>query len=198
MFKISNSKLDTYTQCAKKFEFKYIKNIEEPKSEALQHGVEVHENIENMLLGEKFVNSFETEYVKQFMEVNSLEVVDVERFVYRWCDKVFINGKIDLIAKDDNGNIWVVDWKTGKRYAKPHTKQINLYASMIEEKASFISCVYVSLEKTFTKPYEPTVGASVLEESIQLGEYIKHADSFPAIPSRLCGWCGYNNICDKQ
>ena len=119
-----------------------------------------------------------------------------------------IRGKIDRLEKDDNGNYYVIDYKTGAcdeaENSISENIQMNLYALAIEKKFKKLpheaSLYYVNEDKfiryiitnrqsvdDFKQKLECVI-ASILNEEF---------DANPLQGAWTCRWCPYKNICDE-
>lgn len=97
-----------------------LKEWEDKRKYASDFGTRIHESCEDVLLNNsKFRNKFEDETERSVFNIatsvaqrikDNMEVLDVEKIVFDVDDK--IAGTIDLFAKDKNGVLWIMDWKT--------------------------------------------------------------------------------------
>ncbi|MCF7837240.1 MAG: PD-(D/E)XK nuclease family protein [Candidatus Marinimicrobia bacterium] len=112
-------------------------------------------------------------------------------------------GFIDRIARMPNGVVRLIDYKSGKRVPNPATDmQLRSYAlfALREHRQDAVEICYYDLRAARAKL--ATVHADDLPEieAITVGNInrVKDATRFPAKPSILCGWCGYNQQCDDS
>lgn len=79
------------------------------------------------------------DFLENFDGFHDFDIVDVEKqFELPYKDKFLINGKIDLIAKDKDGNIILVDYKSkgkwkNKAECEEYSKQLYFYAYAIKQ-----------------------------------------------------------------
>jgi len=120
-----------------------------------------------------------------------------------------VRGIIDRLEIDDNGELVVTDYKTGKA-PRANTEQskmggVNLYALLCEKVfgkvPSKVQLLYLS---------EPTSIVSIPTERILIGVQMKsnalhkavatacEKGEFRANVSALCGWCSYRELCPAQ
>lgn len=121
----SQSLLDTYKNCPKKFKFKYIDNIYLEKSnnkESLNKGQDFHlicerffENIETDISDEKYKT-----YINRIQKHIDLKFENLftEYEINYKLDENILVAKFDMIlVKENSVEIW--DWKTNSKKSKP-------------------------------------------------------------------------------
>ena len=113
-------------------------------------------------------------------------------------------GYIDRIDELPNGNLAIVDYKTGqakKDLSTEDKEQLIIYQMAIEEPRLFNrkveKLIYYYLEDGKTQEFVGTQkDKQKLEKSLlERIEKIKNSD-FPPKPSQLCKYCDFNKICD--
>tara|TARA_R110000803_G_scaffold141188_1_gene207672 strand:- start:281 stop:1138 length:858 start_codon:yes stop_codon:yes gene_type:complete len=145
--KISPSKLKTYNECKKKYQFKYVDYLrgiynENSNTDALQYGSYVHkifelgtklETIEELqALAGELRDNYTFSKVKEknlqvilenFFELNKkLETTISNEMVFEMdiTDDFKINGIIDRVVKGKTGKYLVIDYKTSRRPTPKH------------------------------------------------------------------------------
>ena len=139
---------------------------------------------------------------------NPHKVIGVELPFQLKLSGIPIRGKIDRLEQDENGNYYVVDYKTGKCYETDSSIseniQMNLYALAIEEKFKKLplqsSLYYVDDDKMIK--YIISDRRSVDDFKLKLEGVITSIlnEEFEANPLQgawTCRWCSYKNICDE-
>ena len=152
----SASSLQKFDECQKKYEYKYVYHMPEPTPqswEAIALGNFVHKVLEEgVSKGLKSIKEFEdcakTLQMNEFKESNIDEAMQmIKVFVERNKDKynenslveqkisitlegIYFTGYADRIDISDNGEVTIVDYKTGKSEIKPKYRnwQLGLYA----------------------------------------------------------------------
>lgn len=140
------------------------------KDEAAGYGTMAHEIIERFMKEGYWPDDAAWESIP-FEVANSLalfsewwtnaglvEVVEAERYV--WDMEFHYGGTCDLLARDKDGQLWLIDWKTGK----------GIYGTMILQLAAYFNALHklgvkpvgakiVQIGKTDAAPqiYEPTL-----------------------------------------
>ena len=149
------------------------------------------------------ISMLENYYNNVFIKDDS-EIIEVEkRFYFPLNDSFSIQGVIDKISKQPNGLIRLTDYKTGSQIGKPeNSQQLGCYAlwAFKEFKVGKIEACIEALKTGETKT--TVLMSSIVEETKNqiLGDIstICDCNNFVAKPSALCGWCGYNEICDQS
>jgi putative RecB family exonuclease len=121
-------------------------------------------------------------------------------------DTLRLRGIIDRLELDDEGELVVTDYKTGR---VPHEHQersrlggVHFYAFLLErllgQRPARVQLLYLTEPvKITTIPTEQSVRA--LERKVQaVWSAIERAcerENFKPKPSRLCDWCAYQSLC---
>lgn len=143
MPRLSQSKVKTFLRCPKKYEFRYVQNLQpKEKSLPMERGLWIHECLEAFYRGKNwkrtalkklkksFGSLFDEErkalgdlpgevqrivesYVS-FWDDSEWEVLAVEKeFAVKLKSGLVLKGKMDLVIRDDLG-VWVVEHKSNK------------------------------------------------------------------------------------
>lgn len=116
-------------------------------------------------------------------------------------DKIIYRGIIDRIARQPDGTLRVIDYKTGKVGHPLDTLQLPSYGLyvMMHNMDPKVELCYEDLREKQTRVVSVTrKNAKETKDKIKKEiETILNADDvrFVAKPSILCLWCGYNEIC---
>jgi len=143
-FKLSPSKIDTFSDCPRLFYYRYIKKpIPEPPKKAFVIGNAVHMTLELFHSGKDLSSkamsaAFKTAYnryknekpvlnrddwfeikdmIKKYLKYGPKDgkVLSIEQFFsINFEGLVTINGKADRLDRDDKNNLYIVDYKTSK------------------------------------------------------------------------------------
>jgi putative RecB family exonuclease len=136
---------------------------------------------------------------------DALETVANEKYFevdvggrYRFC------GYIDRLARDRDGRLYVIDYKTGKRapqrFEGKEADQLYAYAL-----AMFLEtdCRELELVLEFLRAGTTLRARVSRDEAADIDArlaariaIVEDATVFPPTPGALCDWCGYNDICD--
>lgn len=144
----SYSRYAVYQECPRKFKFKFIDKLPEPPSPALERGAQTHTIAENYIKGNlpakvptelsKFPKVFKElrkEYRKSILGCLVEESWnfrnDWTQTVWNDWDGCWLRIKTDCVVYEDDDDITVIDWKTGKfrpDNSAQYMEQLSLYA----------------------------------------------------------------------
>lgn len=136
---------------------------------------------------------------------NQLETVATEiRFKIRVGGRHLFSGVIDRLARGRDGSLRVVDFKTTSRpptHLDTNTAlQLRAYGIYVLAKHAGarveLRYEYLASGRSLSEPYSPALANATVGELSSKIEAVESASSFPARPSALCEWCGYNDACD--
>lgn len=237
--RISPSKLKVYDTCKLQYKLKYIDFLPEEynstqNTDALEYGKYIHKIFEDGM-GETDVKKLQeiadkvkpnyrvtpekdknTEAsIKNFAKLNeklatACEDVSAEKsFAIEIKDNYAINGVIDRIVKNQDGEYLVIDYKTSKRAVKKTDlytdEQMIMYAFAVSylykvpiEKIR-LAHYYPHLDKLVDIRYERGKINNFMRKLTDKVWKIRKAkkDDFFAEPNRLCRFCGFYDICPK-
>ena len=141
-------------------------------------------------------------YRRVLLSDNS-ETLELEkRFTIELHDGIVYQGVIDRLSRQADGELRITDYKTGKTVADPSIDdQLASYALWVLEEfnENMIEACYEDLRNGETKTgiilrnQVPTIAGNILSDIVT----VLQAKDFPASPSILCEWCGFNPICDE-
>lgn len=237
--KLSPSKLQVYSDCKLKYKLRYIERLSEDlnpnlNTDALQYGSYIHkifedgndattiEELEQLaedlrpnyhFPDEKMKNtqkSLENFLALQEKLRSKTEDVSTEMAFSVDCgNDIALNGIIDRVVKNENGEYLVIDYKTSKR-AKTKMDlfkdpQMVIYAfaiaQMFKVPVNKIRCAhyYPHLDKLVDIQYTQAHVNNEVKKAIQKVWEIrkKKADEFPPRPNTFCRWCPFYTVCPK-
>lgn len=122
-----------------------------------------------------------------------------------------IMGIIDVIQKDFEGNISIVDYKTSKRYGgwlpDDYYRQLIIYALLYKEETG-VTPKFAGIDwLRYDDCYFVAVNDGIIEEARELiknvhNELKKRGDDieqYPLVPQNLCKWCAfYKKPCEPK
>jgi putative RecB family exonuclease len=111
-------------------------------------------------------------------------------------------GIIDRLARLGDGTLRIVDYKTGKSLPDlPTDRQLQSYALHVfaEHRVDAVELCIEALRAgaTLTMPLPASRADEVRGNLLARIDEIGRAASWPAHPSMLCAWCGFNVICPE-
>lgn len=150
----------------------------------------------------------------------SREPLSMERSLSFLTENLIIEGRIDRLDEGANGTVTVVDYKTGK--TPPTSDDVRssmalaMYALMVQRalkrECTSIALHHVPSGEVVQVDVTDTMLAQQLSrmesigrdiqraldthESLEEGDEEAIAEVFPAIPSTLCGYCNFWDICE--
>jgi len=219
----SHTKIETYYQCPKAFEYKYIQKLKisiDPRffekgqyyHSVLEHYpneidfkfkyTEEHEqelfkkNIERFIANDHVQELLNNKFAAEleFKFDEDLNITDI----IKWNSHLY--GFIDFIGKDDD--IYIVDWKSkdhGDKYPT-NKKQLQMYAAWIfkaRPRLQKIKCEFAYIENiTFdTFEYTRKDGEQFIQDINKRIQLIESDVSFKKDVKKSCTKCDYFNVC---
>lgn len=201
----SLSKLKTYEQCPRKFQYRYIQRLEEKtKSQAATRGTNNHKIIEEFILGNTKVLPEDLNFYQPWL--SSLKETDAypehkvalttEWKVTGWEDPdADLRSILDLkVVQPDR--IHVYDWKTGKIYPD-HDDQKELYALTAFAEHPNVNVVisthvYLDLNKNREKTYHRDEVPSTQKRWERRVRKMYAEEEFIPVPQFFCRYCPYS------
>ena len=201
----SPNMLKTFELCPKKFELKFVKNINMPvNDEIFEFGKNIHALASYYLKGENIDNMEKTLTVKELQVWNYLksseyfeyEVLNTEYFLNVKIGKYFFGGRIDALVKNDN-TYFILDYKTGKIPANTkYDFQTIIYMLAVKEflKTDNIKFVYMDLCKRESISIEYSKDLEI-EHLNKLNNVVNKIELYESFPLKKDCKCEYKIIC---
>jgi len=228
------SMLDAYRRCPQKFAFTHVHKLVSSNNISLTVGNLVHEIVEKIgSLGKKptrkeydeIVDKSLRKHVNKLPLLGEVKIKEIKEKVANWNasersrNKVIVieqglefefynrkfYGKIDRVETDSEGNLRMIDFKTGKANKKPGNmgqEQLLLYAHAWEqntgESPDIIAYDFVMENKLAEADVKPIILEKGLARLIPIIEGID-ANEFEAVPDKhTCNYCDYSGICPDR
>lgn len=170
---------------------------------------------------EEFADLFETVEEERSWGVDSMELLrnyftvedptnthpaDRELDMLEDLDGMVIRGILDRIDETPDGDLVILDYKTGKappeRYAMPAFFALKIYALLIRKRTGKtpieLRLMYLTGPTEYRLPVNDQQLDAIDQSLRALWATINKAietDNFPAKKNNLCGWCSFQNIC---
>ena len=221
---ISHSKISSFISCPLKYQMQYIEHMpgEEFSSSSAELGKYIHEVLENYREGldiNEIAKLYESKYTiadsekevipsllemaeKFYDPYRGLPFESEQKFFYEiphtGGEPVTVNGIIDKLYFFLNGEIHIIDWKTGK-VKSDNRLQMKFYAYLLNKcrniDPKLIKCKVFYLRLRQPVSYEFDIDElNEFETWIQtMVEMITNTKKFKHNFSGLCKWCQYKN-----
>jgi putative RecB family exonuclease len=113
-------------------------------------------------------------------------------------------GYIDRLARDEDGTLHVIDYKTGRKNGRGFTgkeaDQLEAYALAMfvqnPEDEMELVLEFLRLGDRVRKRVARSDAASIERRLTERIRALESSSVFPPNPGVLCRWCGYNDICE--
>lgn len=219
----SFSKLNTFVNCPKRFEYKYVKKEKEGRCDrsALERGSAIHEMFEHH---EKNKEPKQSKYTKDFKKaLVSKSVQNIKKHLetpkntcrevsfgltpeFTPCDynskDALFRGKIDLVYVHE-GMLELIDYKTGKPKSQKYQSydQLLLYSIYFFQRYNTlqklkVSYVYVDHDVVNSFVVDKTIIHKWKHHFLEIVNDIETAKEFLPNHSRLCHWCPFEEKCE--
>lgn len=235
--RLSKSKVNSFLKCRREFKYRYIDKIEEEPNDAMALGTDVHEIAENFIKTggihsdnyreklQELANEQQSKYdlevhlnhLAEFFksifknDVMSYEVFSVEDYLYD--EKHDFSGLCDLVVRDENDDIIIIDYKTGKPGSiKKYRLELCYYKMLLESKYPNVDIISAGI--FFTKDGKARFlnfvecqdkGAFCTDKdcqaSIDLLDFIRsEIDAGRLQPNKqfLCKYCTFQKRCEEE
>lgn len=235
--RLSKSKVNSFLKCRREFKYRYIDKIEEEPNDAMALGTDVHEIAEQFIktggissdnyreklqeLADKQESKYDLklhlDHLANFFEdifqnkQMHYEVFSVEDYLYD--EEHDFSGLCDLVVRDENGDIIIIDYKTGKSGSiKKYRLELCYYKMLLESKYPNIDIISAGI--FFTKDGKARFlnfvecqdkGAFCTDKdcqaAIDLLDFVrKEIGAYRLQPNRqfLCKYCNFQTKCQDD
>ena len=136
----------------------------------------------------------------------TIQPLERERWVRGKIEDLNLRGILDRMDEDSDGNLIILDYKSGKAPAIKYKEQrffaLKLYALLIQEEIgktpSELKLIYLKNSKVHTLEVNQDMLKEAKKEILEIWNQIKVSfenDNFPATKNTLCDWCYFKPIC---
>ncbi|MEM1672520.1 MAG: PD-(D/E)XK nuclease family protein [Nanopusillaceae archaeon] len=188
---LSYSRIKTFSQCPKLYEYRYIANRVPAPSQLMLEGADEHLKIASTeQVPEFFKPAFERNFPLPVFE----ETIEADFLTFG------LKGVIDVYSVQ-NVSASIADWKLLN--IPEDDTQLKIYALLLSQKypqVVFFQCYYVSLKGNFFKRYTYTIeDIQEFEASLsEIADTIQTAKDFPPRPGQHCAWCAFIKECYQE
>lgn len=235
--KLSKSAVNSFLKCRREFKYAYIDKIEQEPNEYMQLGTDVHQIAEDFIkkggiysddyrqklqeLADEYGSEFDLDihlnHLADFFE----DVFQNEKMHYEvFCAEEFLydkehnfSGLCDLVVRDENNDLIIIDYKTGKSGSiKKYRLELTYYKMLLEAKYPNVDVISAGI--FFTKDGKTRFinfvetqdkGAFVTQRDYQatldLLDFIRdEVNEGRLYPNKqyLCRYCGYQDRCEQD
>jgi len=200
----SANMLKTYKTCPLKYKLKYVERFSLPqKFEVFEKGKKIHALAYYYLKGDD-VSRFETALTPDetavWTRLKSNEFFNMKTYRAEFdlnckVGGFWVGGRLDAVVYDDEGNYYILDYKTGSVPQNPQEDlQTLVYLAALEAhlKGAFKSLKFVYIDLKNDKNH-------IIDSALVHPEIIEHvcrqieSEKFP--PCQDCGNCEYRHYC---
>ena len=209
---LSPNMLKTFNECPRKFEFRYLRDIQMPvNDEIFEFGKNIHA-LASYYLRKENIDKMEKALTLKEMEVWSYlkackyfayDVVNTEYNLAVRIGKHFFGGRLDALVKS-GGNYYILDYKTGSapKNAK-YDYQTMIYMLCVKEffKTDNVTFVYLDLRHKeevvipFTPDMEDVYRQKLIEVSDKIDTYEVSPKKQECVKPDSIYPCEYSVIC---
>ncbi len=202
----SANMLKTYKTCPLKYKFKYVEHFSLPqKFEIFEKGKKIH------ALAYYYLNGDDISHLQTALTPDELAIWEKlknnEYFNLKTYRAEFdlncnlggfwVGGRLDAVVTDEQGNYYILDYKTGRVPENPQEDlQTLVYLAALEThlkgKYKSLKFIYIDLKNNQNH---------VVDSTLTHPEIIEHlcrqiaSGKFPANPSDECKMCEYKHYC---
>jgi putative RecB family exonuclease len=143
-------------------------------------------------------------FLRDTFSRDSSETISLEqRLSVPLSERVVFTGFADRVGRTDQGRLFVVDYKTSRHEGDgsefSEGLQAPLYAACVlghqGEDEGLAGYHYLRHGTTRWQHVDGNRAEMILNRFLELVEEVEAVDDFPASPSVLCAWCGFNARC---
>lgn len=235
--KLSKSAVNSFLKCRREFKYQYIDERPQTTNEHMQLGLDVHQIAENFVkqggiysddyrqtlqdLADAYNSEFDLDVhldnlAKFFEDVFHNDDMKYEVFCaeeYLFDEEHNFSGLCDLVVRDENNDLVIIDYKTGRSGSiKKYRLELTYYKMLLESKYPNVDVISAGI--FFTKDGKTRFinfvetqdkGAFVTQKdyqaSLDLLDFIREeVDAGRLYPNRqyLCKYCSYYDVCKQD
>ena len=235
--KLSKSAVNSFLKCRREFKYAYIDKIEQEPNEYMELGTDVHEIAERFVknggihaddyrqkldeiaedVGSRFDLTIHLNHLADFFEeVFHNTDMDYKVFCaeeYLFDEEHNFSGLCDLVVRDENNDIIIIDYKTGRSGSiKKYRLELIYYKMLLESKYPnaniFSAGIYFTKDGKFrfiNFVEEQDKGAYCTqkdyEAALDLLDFVRkevEAQRFQPNRQFICKYCGYKDRCEAD
>lgn len=197
---LSYSSLSLYYQCPKLWARTYIDGVRDAPGPAAERGTRIHQMLEDFFNGKNAYPAgnpvlgpwqSRIEALQQFGPTAEGEIAALPdwRPTHFGNPLALLRGAVDL--RYENGPAYILDWKTGKKYAS-HVEQGEVYVALAPEDAEDYVVQFYYLDQPFHVDewkYNQAGRLALREKWAEKAIAVREATEYPATPGEKCTYC---------
>lgn len=207
-FSWSYSKLSLYEKCPAQYRYRYIMKMPTQKGAAASRGTEIHQSIENYLLGKagpEGLHESVQKYAELFAGIKAVKPFIERKFALdesweptEW-DGGYLRLAIDSYYLKPKEGV-IQEWKSGKEY-DDHEEQRKLYGTVVllshpELKRAEVKTIYTDLGKAVKVTFEQDHVPDIIEEFDRRVGFMRYDDEMAPRPGWYCRFCDFSRMKD--
>ena len=235
--KLSKSAVNSFLKCPREFKYAYVDKIKQEPNEYMQLGTDVHEIAERFVkqggissddyreklneIAEEVNSEFDLDvhldalayFFEEVFQNEKMQykVFSVEEYLYD--EEHNFSGLCDLVVRDENNDVIIIDYKTGRSGSiKKYRLELCYYKMLLESKYPNIDIISAGIFFTKDSKFRfinfvecQEKGAFCTEKDCQaaldLLDFVREevkAQRFTPNRQFICKYCGYKDMCEQD
>lgn len=200
----SYSRLKKFEGCPRQFEYAEILKMDEPKPEAMWHGIKVHEEAAKFLSGETDVFPESCiNFEEEFRELRKLRPIVEQKWAFsrKWRSVSYFHQSVksrfvlDVCHIYKDGEAEVIDHKTGQykdNSVDEYRDQLLMFAGIVCRKHPEVHTVtarlwFLEADEEYVEEIDRKTALAALDDLEKRAYKMMDAEKFPPNPSWRCG-----------
>ena len=227
--RLSKSALQTFKQCPEKFYFTHVLRLEDPSGPEALLGQHIHKSLADFYQTLDFTNiktpmdlvaeimkydtggcrehytnfaSFNVGRYKKLKNKLLIKPIMMEQKIVHPDLAIDLVGVVDAVFQDDNGNVLVMDYKTGKfdpGRIHEYRMELAVYTELVAKTTSFVptswGILFTKSGNFWNEPIIPDYFAKTVVPLVAAAKEAIKGGKFEPTRSPLCMYCTFKNRC---